>query len=277
MPEGDGNRRGFIITPFLDEVEWLTELIRGVGDDAGVEFERADDIFAPGVIINQILTAIDESDVIVAVTTGRNPNVFFELGYAWLRHRPILLAETTDDMPFDVASWRHLLYGDGQPCADPEALDGFAPLAVVQTHGHWDHVRAWDDLAEDPGLAVWGHAGDADLFPNPLDRELLDGDAIAIGELEAEVIHTPGHTPGSIHLLVRGEERPHLFTGDSLFPGGVGNTWGDAELFRQLLDGVKERIFDQLPDETWVYPGHGDDTTLGEERPKVPEWRERGW
>lgn len=114
--------RGFIITPFEPELDWLTRLIREAGDEAAVKFERADDIFAPGVLINQILEALDDADVVVAVTTGKNANVFFELGYAWIRHRPILIAETTDDMPFDVSSWRHLLYGSGQPCHERSEL-----------------------------------------------------------------------------------------------------------------------------------------------------------
>ena len=62
-----------------------------------------------------------------------------------------------------------------------------------------------------------------------------------------------------------------------LFPGGVGNTWGDADRFAQLLADVTSRLFDPLPDETWVYPGHGGDTTIGAERPQLAEWRERGW
>ncbi|MBW3659235.1 MAG: MBL fold metallo-hydrolase [Actinobacteria bacterium] len=158
-----------------------------------------------------------------------------------------------------------------------QELAGVSPVAVVQTHGHWDHVRAWDDLKEDPGLQIWGHPGDAELFPGPVDVELTDGDEIEVGDLRVEVIHTPGHTDGSLHFLVEGEERPHLFTGDSLFPGGPGNTWKDAEKFTQLMDGLESKLFDRLPDETWVYPGHGDDTTLGAERPKLGEWRERGW
>ena len=72
---------------------------------------------------------------------------------------------------------------------------------------------------------------------------------------------------------MQGEERPHLFTGDSLFPGGAGNTWGDAEKFAELMDGLERKVFEALPDETWVYPGHGDDTTLGAERPSLPAWR----
>ena len=158
-----------------------------------------------------------------------------------------------------------------------EALADVDPVAVVQTHGHWDHVRAWDDLRADPGLPVWGHPGDGELFPRPVERELAHGDVLEVGELRVEVVHTPGHTPGSLHYLVRGDERPHLFTGDSLFPGGPGNTFGDPDHFVQLMDGLEERIFGALPDTTWGYPGHGDDTTLGEERPKLSEWRGRGW
>jgi glyoxylase-like metal-dependent hydrolase (beta-lactamase superfamily II) len=158
-----------------------------------------------------------------------------------------------------------------------QVIDDVEVRAVVQTHGHWDHVRAWDALARDPGVEVWGHAGDAEMFPRALDRALEHGETIPVGDLEVEVIHTPGHTPGSLQYLVQGSERPHLFTGDSLFPGGPGNTWGDEELFTQLMDNLEERVFDRLPDETWVYPGHGDDTTLGEERPQLGEWRERGW
>ena len=158
-----------------------------------------------------------------------------------------------------------------------EALADVSPVAVVQTHGHWDHVRAWEALAEDPGLPVWGHPGDAELFPADLDRELSDGDTLEVGELEVHVIHTPGHTDGSLHYLVHGDERPHLLTGDSLFPGGAGNTWGDARRFAALMDGLEAKLFERLPDDTWVYPGHGDDTTLGDERASLPEWRERGW
>jgi glyoxylase-like metal-dependent hydrolase (beta-lactamase superfamily II) len=158
-----------------------------------------------------------------------------------------------------------------------EVLEGFDPLAVVQTHGHWDHVRAWEELAEDPGLPVWGHPGDAELFPRALDRELRHEEVLEVGDLEVLVLHTPGHTDGSVHYLVHGEERAHLFTGDSLFPGGPGNTWGDEDRFLLLLDGLEREVFGRLPDDTWIYPGHGDDTTIGAERTSLPEWRERGW
>lgn len=158
-----------------------------------------------------------------------------------------------------------------------EAMAGVDVLAVVQTHGHWDHVRAWDDLKDDPGLEIWGHPGDQDLFPRTVDRGLADGDIIDVGQLRVEVLHIPGHTPGSCTFLVHGDERDHLFTGDTLFPGGPGNTFGSDAAFEQIMDGLEARVFGQFGDDTWVYPGHGRDTTLGRERPNVAEWRERGW
>ena len=101
---------------------------------------------------------------------------------------------------------------------------------------------------------------------------------MTFGHVALEVIHLRGHTPGSVALLYRDPEGfGHLFTGDSLFPGGVGNTQGDAARFASLIDDVEQRIFDVLPDETWFYPGHGSDSTLGAERSHLGEWRERGW
>ena len=158
-----------------------------------------------------------------------------------------------------------------------EAVADVQPLAAVQTHGHWDHIRAWAQVRDDLGLEIWGHPGDAELFPRPVDRELADGERIDLGDVEVEVIHLPGHTEGSLLYLVEGAERPHLFSGDTLFPGGPGNTFGNPDNHQRIMDGLENRIFDRLPDETWVYPGHGDDTTLGVERPELDEWRERGW
>ena len=109
----------------------------------------------------------------------------------------------------------------------------------------------------------------------------MQGDTVPVGDCTLEVIALAGHTPGSIALLYDDSAseggHPHLFTGDSLFPGGVGNTFGDSAAFAQLLDEVSTKIFDQLPDDTWFYPGHGNDSTLGAERPHLGEWRERGW
>lgn len=157
-----------------------------------------------------------------------------------------------------------------------EAVADVEPIAAVQTHGHWDHVRAWDGVRDDLALPVWGHRGDAELFPRPVDRELHGGEVLAVGDLEVEVIHLPGHTEGSLLYLVQGDERPHLITGDTLFPGGPGRTTSDEDHHR-IMDGLEAKVFDRLPDETWVYPGHGDDTTLGAERPHLQEWRDRGW
>ena len=120
------------------------------------------------------------------------------------------------------------------------------------------------------------HPAAASELTIPVDDLVEHGDQVRFREIELDVVHLRGHTPGSIALVYRGDERPHVFTGDSLFPGGVGKTT-TPELFTSLVDDVEQRIFGQLPDETWVYPGHGDDTTLAVDRGNVGEWRKRGW
>ncbi len=150
--------------------------------------------------------------------------------------------------------------------------------AVVTTHQHWDHHRALADVVEHTGARVVAGADDADELPVPVGERLEHGDVITFGEIRLEVIHLRGHTPGSVALLYRDPSGfPHLFTGDSLFPGGVGNTFGNAEAFASLIDDVEHRLFDALPDDTWFYPGHGADSTLGAERPQLAAWRARGW
>lgn len=166
---------------------------------------------------------------------------------------------------------------------DPDALlalIGDADLrTVVTTHGHWDHHRALPAIVEATGAVTVAHAADAADLPVPVQRTVEHGDTLTVGDQTLEVVHLRGHTPGSIALVWRGPEGAgvHVFTGDSLFPGGVGNTWKDPERFASLIDDVEERLFGTLPDETWVYPGHGKDTTIGAERPHLGEWRERGW
>ncbi|MQY08482.1 MBL fold metallo-hydrolase [Actinomadura macrotermitis] len=161
-------------------------------------------------------------------------------------------------------------------------LIGDGPLTrIVTTHRHQDHWMALAEVAEATGAPLTAHPHDAGALPLPVAHPVEHGDTVRVGRASLEVVHLRGHTPGSIALLydAGGElaDRPHLFTGDSLFPGGVGNTWGDPTLFAQLLADVQERVFDRLPDATWFYPGHGKDSTLGRERPSLPEWRKRGW
>src|SRR3712207_6689415 len=167
--------------------------------------------------------------------------------------------------------------------AEPDAvlgLVGDAPLrTVVTTHGHWDHHRALPQVVAATGARTVAHPADAADLPVPVDRPVEHGDTVPVGEQTLEVVHLRGHTPGSIALVWRGPEDAgvHVFTGDSLFPGGVGNTKQDPARFASLIDDVEQRLFAVLPDEAWVYPGHGKDTTLGAERPSLAEWRERGW
>jgi glyoxylase-like metal-dependent hydrolase (beta-lactamase superfamily II) len=168
---------------------------------------------------------------------------------------------------------------------DPERISdliGHGPdrpalRTVVTTHQHADHWQALGAVAGANGSNTVAHPEDAAPLPVPPDQLVEHGDTVTVGEITLEVIHLRGHTPGSIALLYRDPAgHPHLFTGDSLFPGGVGKT-NSPEAFTSLLDDVEERIFAPLPDETWFYPGHGDDSTLGEQRPHVAQWRQRGW
>ena len=149
---------------------------------------------------------------------------------------------------------------------------------VVTTHQHQDHWQALGAVAGAFGANTVAHPEDAKPLPVPADFLVRHGDVIRVGECDLEIIHLRGHTPGSIAILYRDPHgHPHLFTGDSLFPGGVGNTQKDPERFASLINDVEHRIFDHLPDDTWFYPGHGDDSTLGAERPHLGEWRARGW
>ena len=156
-------------------------------------------------------------------------------------------------------------------------LDGPPVSAVLTTHRHPDHWQALDEIVDAAGAAVYAGAEDADELPVAVDERLSHGDVITVGDVSLEIIGLRGHTPGSVAVLYGDPEgTPHLFTGDSLFPGGVGRTWSPED-FDSLYADVVARVFDVLPDETWFYPGHGNDSTLGAERPHLPEWRERGW
>ncbi|MGK4580641.1 MBL fold metallo-hydrolase [Kitasatospora sp. HPMI-4] len=149
---------------------------------------------------------------------------------------------------------------------------------VVTTHRHHDHWAALAEVVEATGARTAAGRIDAPGIPVPTDILLDDGDVLRVGQVELRVRHLVGHTPGAIVLIYDDPQgHPHVFTGDCLFPGGVGNTEKDPARFASLFRDVKEKIFDALPDEAWVYPGHGNDTTLGAERPYLDEWRARGW
>jgi glyoxylase-like metal-dependent hydrolase (beta-lactamase superfamily II) len=155
---------------------------------------------------------------------------------------------------------------------------GDAPLrTVVTTHQHGDHWQALEAVTAATGARTVSHPDDAVALPVPVTDPVEDGGTVTVGQAELEAIHLVGHTPGSIALLYRDPAgHPHLFTGDCLFPGGPGKTTNPTD-FTSLMDGLEAKVFDRLPDDTWLYPGHGDDTTLGAERPSIPQWRARGW
>lgn len=151
-------------------------------------------------------------------------------------------------------------------------------VSVVTTHRHRDHWQALAEVVAATGARTYAGRFDAEGIEVPTEVLVEDGDTVRVGQVALIARHLTGHTPGSIALLYDDPHgAPHLFTGDCLFPGGVGNTHKDPEAFASLLHDVETKLFAPLPDETWVYPGHGGDTTLGDERPHLPEWRARGW
>jgi glyoxylase-like metal-dependent hydrolase (beta-lactamase superfamily II) len=165
---------------------------------------------------------------------------------------------------------------------EPETLlrlvgaDGLA--TVVTTHRHGDHWQALQAVVDATGARTVAGRHDAEGIPVRTDVPLDDGATVHVGRVELTARHLVGHTPGSIALVYDDPHgHPHVFTGDCLFPGGVGNTHKNPKAFASLIHDVETKIFDVLPDETWVYPGHGNDTTLGTERPHLPEWHARGW
>ncbi|PFG33274.1 MBL fold metallo-hydrolase [Sanguibacter antarcticus] len=158
---------------------------------------------------------------------------------------------------------------------------------VVTTHSHRDHHGALATVVGATSSTTAAGADDAAEIPVPTGRLLRHGDTIDVGRVTFDVVALRGHTPGSVSLVYTEPSsvqaagavpgRAHVFTGDSLFPGGVGSTRGDHDRFVQLIDDVTERVFDRYRDDTQVYPGHGAGTTLGAERPHLDEWRARGW
>src|ERR1700731_3103045 len=150
---------------------------------------------------------------------------------------------------------------------------------IVTSHQHFDHWQALEAVVDATGAPSAAHEIDADPLPVKPDRLLTGGDTIEVGKLTFDVIPLRGHTPGSVALALSGPaagDATQLFTGDCLFPGGLGRTTKPDELDSLYRD-VTSRVFDVYPDSTVIYPGHGDDTTLGAERPHLGEWKERGW
>lgn len=143
---------------------------------------------------------------------------------------------------------------------------------VLETHGHWDHVQAVPEV-RDAGYDVGVTAADAAMLDS-YDYLLEDESVVQVGRLRLHTLATPGHTPGSMCFRLEGS--PVLFSGDTLFPGGPGNTSFEGGDFDTIIESITTRLF-TLEDTTLVLPGHGDDTTIGTERPHLDEWVERGW
>jgi glyoxylase-like metal-dependent hydrolase (beta-lactamase superfamily II) len=153
---------------------------------------------------------------------------------------------------------------------------------IITTHSHWDHLRALAEMARQTGARLVAGQDDVPDVEAQAGVEGVEGlahlDQIGVDGIQLGVVHLRGHTPGSVALVYEEAGEPaHAFTGDSLFPGGVGNTWGDQARFRQLIGDVSQRLFGVHPDSTRVHPGHGAGTTLGAERPMLEAWAARGW
>lgn len=200
-----------------------------------------------------------------------------------VRPRAVGIMDNSVYLVGDEASGERLLV---DAAAEPDAIStlvGEGPLRwVLTTHSHRDHLGALAAVvAAHPEAGVLAGEADADAITAAtgvrVDRRLRDGDVVPLGSTELGVIGLRGHTPGSIALAVPMPAAMNLITGDSLFPGGVGNTDGDPARFQSLLGDVVERIFDRFGDDTVVWPGHGRPTTLGAERPSLAAWLARGW
>ena len=179
---------------------------------------------------------------------------------------------TGDQLLIDAAD-------DPQRCLTVVAEGTGSLHHLVTTHRHWDHTRALTDVAEATGAVTYAGDLDAEGLPVAPTVRLVDGDRISLGDLSLDVAIASGHTAASVVLAYRDPTgHAHVFTGDTLFPGGVGATRNDpSQSFDDLYRDVTAKIFDRYDDDTWIYPGHGGDTTLGAERPHLAEWAERGW
>ena len=180
-----------------------------------------------------------------------------------------LIVDAADETPYVLG-----LVETARESAAEHLRTAVHPVAVLTTHSHPDHWQALAEVREQLQLPTIAGDADADEIPVPTDRRVNHGDTIQLGETTLELIGLRGHTPGSIAVAIRQPgEATRLLTGDSLFPGGIGNTWDDAARYEQLLTDCVERIFRKFPDETVFYPGHGLPSTLGRERGFLNRWR----
>ncbi|MVA77253.1 MBL fold metallo-hydrolase [Auraticoccus sp. F435] len=179
-----------------------------------------------------------------------------------------------------VAGETVLIDAAAEPDRLLETIGDRRVTTVVTTHRHADHLGALAEVAAATGARLVCGAEDAlavESATGTSQQPLRDGGVVPLGRGLLDVLTVPGHTPGSVVLGLRYQDGPdHLFTGDSLFPGGPGRT-ESPEDFRELMDHLEHKVFRHFTDDTVVHPGHGDDTTIGRERPHLQEWRQRGW
>lgn len=152
-----------------------------------------------------------------------------------------------------------------------QAASDVSPQALLTTHGHFDHVGAAAEVSRRLAIPFLINAADAEIAGMEPDQSLEEGE-LSVGRLTLHVIHTPGHTPGSMCIIADGA----VLTGDTLFPGGPGATHGVSAEFTQIIDSIERRLF-TLDPSLLVMPGHGLDTMIGAEAPSLEAWVRRGW
>ena len=207
-------------------------------------------------------------------------------GPAHVRELPNLLISKISVGPYNNNSYLLRCAKTGtevliDAAAEPDRLltlvgpDGL--MGVLTTHGHHDHWGALAEVVSATGARTFAPKADIGSIDVPTDQVLEPGAVVTFGDITLKVLSTGGHTPGaSMFFYDDPLGHGHLFSGDCLFPGGVGKTTTPEE-FTTLFNSVKDQVFDALPDTTWVYPGHGDDTTVGAERASLESWQARGW
>jgi len=188
------------------------------------------------------------------VTVMKNESIQMEkleLGPFGTNTYVVICQETRDSVVVDAP---------GQAGKVFERLEGTNPKYILMTHDHMDHVGALSELKSELKVPIAAHAADVGNLPASPDMVLKDGDVVSFGKLQLRVLHTPGHTPGSLCFLTGNT----LISGDTLFPGGPGKTSSPAH-FAQIIESITNKLF-VLPDDTKVYPGHGDSTTIEKEK-----------